>query len=83
MCHDQQPTVYQHTVYVQTYEFHDQMIRREECMVYVQLTQYEGHIIHDHLLLNFYHGMCELHDQMIRREEYMVYAQMIMSGQKI
>ena len=83
MYHDQQSMVYQHMVYVQTYVHHDQTIHCEEYMVYAQLIQYEGHIIHDHFHLSFYHGMYELHDQTIHCEEYMVYAQMIMSGQKI
>jgi hypothetical protein len=65
MYHDQQPTVYRHMVYAQMYVHHDQMTLREEYMVYAQLIQYEEHIIHDHLHLSFYHGMCEQGDLII------------------
>jgi hypothetical protein len=53
-------------VYGQTYEQGDQMIRREEYMVYVHQTQCEERIIHDHhLILSFYHGTGEQGDLII------------------
>lgn len=82
---------YLHMVYDQMYEehdhHHDQMTRHEEHRVYVQLSQYEEYIIHDHLHLSFYHGMYEErdlhHDQMTHHEEYRVCVLMIMSDRII